>query len=56
MASGRITSWQREGEQVEATTDFIFLESKITEDSDYSCENKRRLLWEEKLRQTHTPY
>ena len=44
MASGHITSWQREGEQVEATTDFIFLESKITEDSDYSCENKRRLL------------
>ena len=44
MASGRITSWQREGEQVEATTDFIFLESKITEDSDYSREIKRRLL------------
>ena len=44
MASGRITSWQREGEQVEAKTDFIFLESKITEDNNCSHEIKRRLL------------
>ena len=30
MASGPIPSWQIEGEQVEAVTDFIFLGSKIT--------------------------
>ena len=28
MASGPITSWQIEGETVEAVTDFIFLGSK----------------------------
>ena len=36
MASGPITSWQIEGEKVEAVTDFIFLGSKITVDSDCS--------------------
>ena len=30
MASSPITSWQIEGEKVEAVTDFIFLGSKIT--------------------------
>ena len=30
MASGPITSWQINGEKVEAVTDFIFLGSKIT--------------------------
>ena len=30
MASGPITSWQIEGEKVEAVADFIFLGSKIT--------------------------
>ena len=39
-----ITSWQTEGEKVEAVTDFIFLGSKITEDSDSSHEIKRHLL------------
>ena len=34
MASGPITSWEIEGEKVEAVTDFIFLGSKITVDSD----------------------
>ena len=34
MASGPITSWQIEGEKVEAVTDFLFLGSKITADSD----------------------
>ena len=34
MASGAITSWQIEGETVEAVTDFIFLGSKITTDGD----------------------
>ena len=28
MASGPITSWQIEGEKVEAVTDFLFLDSK----------------------------
>ena len=32
MASGLITSWQIEGEKVEAVTDFIFFGSKITAD------------------------
>ena len=44
MASGPITSWQIEGEKVEAVTDFIFLGSKIIADCDCSHEIKRRLL------------
>ena len=44
MASGPITSWQIEGEEVEATADFIFLGSKITVDGDWSREIKRFLL------------
>ena len=44
MASGPITSWQIDGEKVEAGTDFIFLGSKITADGDCSHEIKRRLL------------
>ena len=36
MASGPMTSWQIDGEKVEAVTDVIFLGSKITVDSDYS--------------------
>ena len=42
MASGPITSYQIEGEKVEAVTDFIFLGSKITVDG--SLEMKRCLL------------
>ena len=38
MASGPITSWQIDGESVETVTDFIFLGSKITADSDSSHE------------------
>ena len=34
MASGSITAWQMEEEKVEVVTDFLFLGSKITEDSD----------------------
>ena len=41
---GPITSWQIEGEKVEAVTDFIFLGSRITADSDCSHEIKRHLL------------
>ena len=44
MASSAIISWQIEGEKVETVTDFIFLGSKITADSDCSHEIKRRLL------------
>ena len=44
MASSPINSWQVEGEKMETVTDFIFLRSKITEDSDCSHEIKRRLL------------
>ena len=44
MASGPMTSWQIEGEKVETVTDFIFLGSKITADSDCSHGIKRRLL------------
>ena len=43
VAPGPITSRQIEGEKVEAVTDFIFLGSKITVDSDYSHEIKRHL-------------
>ena len=46
MASGPITSWQIHGETMETVTDFIFLGSKITEDSDCSNEIKRHLLLE----------
>jgi len=41
MASSPITSWQIEGEKVEAVTDFLFLGSKITADSDCSHEIRR---------------
>ena len=44
MATGPITSWQIEGEDMEAVTDFIFLGSKITADGDSSHKIKRRLL------------
>ena len=44
MASGPITSWQRDGETVETMTDFIFWGSKISADFDCSHEIKRPLL------------
>ena len=44
MASGPITSWQIDGGKVETVTDFLFLGSKITADSDCSHEIKRHLL------------
>ena len=44
MASSPITSRQIEGGKVEAVTDFIFLASKITVDSDCSHNVKRHLL------------
>ena len=45
MASGPMTSWQIDGETMETVTDFIFLVSKITADSDCSHEIKRHLLF-----------
>ncbi|KAF7252839.1 hypothetical protein EYD10_01996 [Varanus komodoensis] len=44
MASGPLTSWQIDGEEMEVVTDFIFLGSKITADGDCRQEIKRRLL------------
>ena len=48
MASSPITSWQIKGAKVEAVTDFIFLGSKITVDSDSRQAIKRCLLLERK--------
>ena len=48
MVSGPITSWQIEGEKVEAVIDFLSFSSKSTVDSDCSHDVKRRLLlWKE---------
>ena len=41
IASSPITSWQIEGEKVEAVTDFIFLGSRITADVDCGHEIKK---------------
>ena len=48
MASGPITSWQIDGETMKTVRDFIFLGSKITQDSACSHEIKRCLLLERK--------
>ena len=47
MTSGPITSWQAEGEKVEAVTNFIFMGSIITVDGDCSHEIKRLAPWKE---------
>ena len=44
MASSPMTSWQMEGENIEAVTDSVFFGSKITVDGDCSHEIKRCLL------------
>ena len=44
MASSPITSWQIHTETMETVTDFIFLDSKITVDGDFSHKIKRCLL------------
>ena len=44
VASGPITSWQIDGETMEAVTEFIFFGSKITVDGVCSHEIKRQLL------------
>ena len=48
MVSGPITSWQIEGEKLEAVTEFLYLGSKITANGDCSHEIKRHLLLERK--------
>ena len=53
MASSLITSWQIDGETVETVRDFIFLDSKITADSDYSHENKTLASWLKKKAMTN---
>ena len=51
MASSPITSWQIDGEKVETMTDFIFLDSKITADSD--CSHEKMLApWKKSYDQT----
>ena len=44
MASSPMTPWQIDGETMETVTDLIFLDSKISVDSDSSQEIKRRFL------------
>ena len=44
MASSPITSWQIDGENVETVSHFIFLDSKITADSDSSREMIKSLV------------
>ena len=44
MASSPITSWQIEGENVEAVTNFLFLGSTTTADGDCSHEIRRHWL------------
>ena len=56
MASGPITSWHIDGETMETVTEFIFLGSKITVDSDCSHEIKRRFLPGRKAWQTNIAY
>ena len=51
MASGPITSWQRDGETVKTVADFTFWGSKVTADGDRSHEIKRHLLLGRKARQ-----
>ena len=53
MAPGPITSWEIDGETVEAESDFIFFGSKITADDDYSHEIKDACSLEEKQPRQH---
>ena len=52
MASGPITSWQIEEENVEVVTDFLFLGSKISTDGDCSHEIRRHMLLGRKVMTT----
>ena len=50
MASSPITSWEIDGETVEAVSDFVVFGSKITAGCDCSHEIKRRLLLGRKVK------
>ena len=52
MASSSITSWKIDGKKVETVSNFLFLGSKITVDSDCSHEVKNICSLQEKLWQT----
>ena len=56
MASGPITSWQRDGKTVETVTDFILGGSKITADVDCSHDIKRCLILGRKVITKLTAY
>ena len=56
IVSSPITLWQRDGEKVETVTDYIFLGSKTTADSDCSYEIKGRLLLGRKAMTNQTAY
>ena len=49
MAYYPVTTWEIDGERVKTVSDFIFLGSKITADSDFSHEIKRCLLLARKV-------
>ena len=49
IASSSITSWEIDGEKMETMTDFIFVGSQNTADSDCSHEIKRSLLFGRKV-------
>ena len=49
MAFSPTTSWQIDGETVETVTDFIFLDSKITADGDWTMKLKDAYFLEGKL-------
>ena len=53
MAFSPITSWQIEGEKVEAVPNFLFLSSKITTEGDCSQEIRRHLLLRRKAMMTN---
>ena len=53
MAFSPITSWQIEGEKVEAVTNFLILSSKITAEGDCSQEIRRHLLLRRKAMMTN---
>ena len=55
VASSPITSWQKEGEKVEAVTNFIFLGSKITVDSDCSHKIKTLAPWKKSYDKPRQP-
>ena len=53
MASGRLTSWQIDGETVERVTDFMFWSSQITTNGDCSHEIKMLAPWKKSYDQPH---